>query len=250
MSSDAAIWHDVECGAYRADLALWRELAQRSSAVSSASRPGVAGVLELGCGTGRVAFELGRAGFEVVGVERDLELAAEFELRAGGAALRVQAHLADLTSLELGRRFGLVLAPMQLIQLLPASERPIALAAIHRHLEPGGIAALAIIEPGSLAGAGAEAPLPDMRELDGIVYSSRPLWVETGEGELVVKRLRERVAKDGEIETSVHEDHMAILDADELEREAAATGLEPRGRRSIENGPGEAGSTVVILERP
>jgi tRNA G46 methylase TrmB len=50
--SAEAIWHDVECGSYQADLPLWEELAQRAQGA----------VLELGCGTGRVALHLARRG--------------------------------------------------------------------------------------------------------------------------------------------------------------------------------------------
>ena len=46
--SDAVVWQDVECASYDADLPLWRELA------AAAAGP----VLDLGCGTGRVALDL------------------------------------------------------------------------------------------------------------------------------------------------------------------------------------------------
>ena len=45
--SPLVVWHDVECGRYSADLALWRELAARE--------PGP--VLDVGAGTGRVALD-------------------------------------------------------------------------------------------------------------------------------------------------------------------------------------------------
>ena len=48
-TGDEAIWLEVECGAYAADLALWSELAREAAGP----------VLELGCGTGRVAVHLG-----------------------------------------------------------------------------------------------------------------------------------------------------------------------------------------------
>src|SRR5262245_51282748 len=64
---DVVAWHDTECGAYGADLALWEDLALGT--------PGA--VLELGAGTGRVALHLARAGAEVIAVERDPALAAE-----------------------------------------------------------------------------------------------------------------------------------------------------------------------------
>ena len=71
----AVVWHDVECGAYAADLPLWRELAR------AAAGP----VLEIGAGTGRVALRPARAGFAVTALDRDGELLAEL---AGRAALR------------------------------------------------------------------------------------------------------------------------------------------------------------------
>ena len=59
--SSEVIWHDLECGWYRADLPLWRELA--------AQHPGP--VLEIGAGSGRVALELARAGHAVTALERE-----------------------------------------------------------------------------------------------------------------------------------------------------------------------------------
>ncbi len=72
--NQAAIWQDVEFGSYAADLALWEELA------AAAGGP----VIELGAGSGRVAMHLARAGFEVIAVERDAELAGELAARAEG----------------------------------------------------------------------------------------------------------------------------------------------------------------------
>ena len=70
---EAVIWHDVENGAYEADLALWRELAL------GAGGP----VLEVGCGTGRVAIDLARHGHHVLGV--DIEPAFVSALRERAA---------------------------------------------------------------------------------------------------------------------------------------------------------------------
>jgi hypothetical protein len=92
-------------------------------------------------------------------------------------------------------------------------------------------------------------PLPDMREADGWVYSSLPLWFNIDGETIVAKRLRERVSPSGETERHVHEDRLAILDAETLEAEATDAGLGPVERRRIDNGADEADSTVVILER-
>jgi len=58
------IWHDVECGAYAADLPLWRDLA-----ISHAGP-----VLDVGAGTGRVSLHLAGQGHRVVALDRGLEL--------------------------------------------------------------------------------------------------------------------------------------------------------------------------------
>jgi SAM-dependent methyltransferase len=238
--SEAILWHDLEYGAYAADLPLWRELAE------SAGGP----VLELGSGTGRVALELGRAGHEVVGIEREAGLAAELKRRASERGLEVGVRVGELDSLELDRRFALAIAPMQVLQMLEAAERPAALELLREHLEPRARAAIAIVEPAALVSASeAQEPLPDIRELDGWVYSSRPMWIEMDGETMVAKRLRERVSPGGETERSLHEDRIAILDADRLEGEAARAGFAAADRRRIGNGPVEADSTVVILER-
>ncbi|MGZ5335892.1 MAG: hypothetical protein ACXWZ6_10650, partial [Solirubrobacterales bacterium] len=69
---EAAIWQDVEFGAYVADLALWEELAARSEGP----------VIELGSGSGRVALRLASEDRTVLAIEKDEELAAELGRRA------------------------------------------------------------------------------------------------------------------------------------------------------------------------
>ena len=79
---EAAIWHDVECGSYTADLELWEELSGEGAAV-----------LDLGCGTGRVALHLARRGRRVTGLDRDPQLLAALELRAGLEELHVDTRV-------------------------------------------------------------------------------------------------------------------------------------------------------------
>ena len=102
---EADVWHDVECGAYEADLGLWEELADVAGGA----------ILDLGCGTGRVALHLARRGHRVVGLDADDALLAALEERAAG--LPVGVELGDARGFDLGSEFGLVLAPMQLLQL-------------------------------------------------------------------------------------------------------------------------------------
>ena len=238
MSAAAAIWHDVECGGYGADLHLWEELAERRGT----------SVLELGCGTGRVALHLARRGHEVIGLDRDPELLAAFESR--GEGLPIAAIEADARRFELATPVGLVLAPTHLLQLLSDSgERVEALDCIAAALRPRGLLAATIIEA-MPEPDGAPPPLPDVREVDGWVYSSLAVEAAIGPGEIVVRRLRHTVSPDGSLSEEPNEVRIATFAAATLESEAATCGLVPAGRLEIPATDLHVGSLVVLLERP
>jgi SAM-dependent methyltransferase len=233
----SAIWHEVECGGYAADLPLWEELAER----------GGGAVLDLGCGTGRVSLHLARRGHPVTGLDNDAELTAVLGERA--VELPVAVATGDARDFELGAEFALVLGPMQLLQLLQGNrERTSCLRRVRKHLEPGGTAALAIVE--SMPETAAEAaPLPDAREVDGWVYSSLPLGVAPDDGTIVVRRLRQTVSPLGELSEELDEVRLVLVSAAQLEAEARSVGLVPAGRRAIPATDDHVGSTVVLLER-
>jgi SAM-dependent methyltransferase len=238
MDRASVTWHDVECGAYSADLALWEEMAKETEGP----------VLDLGCGTGRVALHLARRGHRVVGLDSDAALLAAFSERTDG--LPAEAEIGDARGFELGDEFGLVFGPMQLVQLLAdAGERVDCLRCVKRHLRPGGVAAFAIVEemPAPTTDA---PPLPDVREVDGWVYSSLPLDAGVDAGMLMVRRLRQTVSPAGELSDAVDEIRLARITAGALEREAAEAGLKPAGRREIPATDAHVGSTVVLLEAP
>jgi SAM-dependent methyltransferase len=244
------IWHDVECGAYGADLPLWESLAGERSAR----------VLDLGCGTGRVALALAGAGHAVCGLDLDQALLDSLEERARAAApaadaARARGELrtvrADARGFDLGERFDLVLAPMQLAQLLDRPGRAGMLAAVERHLAPGGRAALALTgeTPAEWRpGDGASPPPPDVREIDGWVYSSLPVAIETSGEAIVLRRLRQVVSPAGELRDREHVVRLAKLSADELEREAGRAGLAARERHEVPATDDHVGSVVVVLE--
>ena len=237
MSSVAAIWHDVECGSYAADLPLWEELAERFGGP----------ILELGCGTGRVALHLARRGYEVIGLDRDQELLEVLEERADGSKLT--GLCADARDFELPRQVGLVLAPTHLLQLLPdQAQRRDCLRSVARTLRPGGLFAATIIEEMPEAD-GAPPPLPDVREVDGWVYSSLAIEAAIGPGEIIVRRLRHAVSPAGDLSEEPNEVRIATFSAASLEADAEATGLRPAGRREIPETELHVGSLVVLLER-
>jgi SAM-dependent methyltransferase len=233
----AAAWHDAECGSYTADLALWEQLADEADGP----------ILDLGCGTGRVALHLARRGHTVVGLDVDPELIATLGARARG--LPLQAVLGDARSFELDTDIALALAPMQLVQLLADSaERRECLGCIGAHLLPGGRIAMALVEELPPESEG-PPPLPDVREVDGWIYSSLPLdAVDIGE-EIVIQRLRQTVSPAGELSEEENEIRIRTLAAAELEGEGVEVGLNPLPRRRIAPTDLHVGSTVVLFEK-
>lgn len=251
--STTVIWHDVECGSYVEDLPLWRSLA------AEYGDP----VLDVGAGTGRVALDLAAAGYQVTALDRDPELIDALYQRGLGrnshidgvsSQAAVTTVVADARDFDLGdRRFPLVIVPMQSIQLLGGPEgRAAFLRCAHRHLQPGGVLAAAIsevLELYEVLDDGLAAPLPDIRELDGVVYSSQPVAVRVERGGFVLERRRETVAPAGE--RTVEQDLIRLdgLTIRELQREGRAAAFTPAGRASVPATSDYSGSEVVILQR-
>ena len=160
--SAAVVWHDVECGSYAADLLLWRELAARAAGP----------VLELGSGTGRVALDLAERGHPVTAVDREPDLLDELSRRADAGGLAVTCVRADARSLPALGPFALVIAPMQLLQIVGGpADRARLLEGVAAALARGGsfAAALTALEA-AVAPPGSAPPLPDVGEREGWVY--------------------------------------------------------------------------------
>jgi SAM-dependent methyltransferase len=235
---DVVIWHDVECGAYSADLELWRELAQ--------VHPGP--VLDLGAGTGRVALDLARHGHRVTALDLDAQLVAVLRDRAAG--LELEAVVGDAREFELDRRFSLVVMPMQTVQLLDgAPGRQRFLACARRHLLPTGLLAVAITEelPSYEVESGNPAVIPDMAERDGVVYSSQPTAIRRRRDGFLLVRRRERISPDGHHDAQIDEVALSGVSAAQLEGEGMQAGLRLAGRRTIAPTSDHVGSVVVMF---
>jgi SAM-dependent methyltransferase len=229
--SDVA-WHDLECGSYNEDLGLWHELAAQTGGP----------VLDVGAGTGRVALRLARAGHEVVALDISAELLAT--LRERGSGLGVQTVCADARSFALGRRFALIIAPMQTVQLLGGRHAEFVACAA-RHLLPGGIVAAALANPPAYDGE--VRPLPDMRERDGWLWSSQPVAIRPAPTGMRVLRTREIVSPAGERTVSDDEILLTRTTPEDLEAAAEDCGLRPLPRRVVPESDDYVGSEVVVL---
>ncbi len=231
MSDEAVIWHDLECGAYEADLPYWRRLARRHGGP----------VLDVGAGTGRVAL--------VIALERDCVLAAELARRAG--ALDVEVRCEDACAFALPSRVSLCIVPMQTIHLL--ADRPAFLRCARAALGPAGMLAVALlgdgVEPFELELE------PDAVALDGVRYESAPTALRrldggerSGAGTVVIERRRSRVRAGGESRSELDRVILHGCDAARLESEAAQAGFAPAGVHAIAPTVDHAGSTIVCLE--
>ena len=228
------IWHDVECGSYAADLSLWRELA------AQARGP----ILDVGAGTGRVAVDLHRHGFDVHALDVDASLLAALRERAPG----VPTHPADARDFALDTRFALVIAPMQTVQLLGGvRDREAFLRCARRHLARGGLLAAALANTLDDFEEGDVDVAPDMREVGGVVYASRPTAVRAEGDGFVLERLRERVDGDGTRTVEPNRIRLARVSAERLNAEAAALGFRPEPPRVVEATDDHVGSEVALL---
>lgn len=236
--TSAAIWHDLECGPYSEDLAVWRTLA------SQHGDP----VLEIGAGTGRVTLDLAARGHRVTALDHDAVLLAELERKAQG--LTVTTVLADARDFSLGGRFALCVVPMQTIQLLGGTEpRAAFLARARAHLVDGGLLAAALTSRLEAYDSAAGQPelLPDICERDGVVYASQPTAIRAQDGAFVLERRREIVSPRGERTVELNAVALDHVLPSDLERQALAAGFRPAGRATISPTPDYAGSEVVML---
>jgi SAM-dependent methyltransferase len=118
----------------RRDVAFWRTLALKAGGP----------VLELGCGTGRLALPLARAGVDVVGIDRSESMLARARRRVLRAKLaqRIRLIRGDIRHLPFGGRrpatFPLVIAPYGVLQsLLREADLATTLASVRGVLRPG-----------------------------------------------------------------------------------------------------------------
>jgi SAM-dependent methyltransferase len=123
-------------------------------------------VLDLCCGTGRAAIPLARAGHAVTAVdisEGMLErLRGNLERESGDTRSRIEIVRQDVSALDLARRVHplAVMAFNSLLCIPSFGGQCAALAAAARHLAPGGVIALDLVNPLQLKIHGDPTPKP------------------------------------------------------------------------------------------
>src|SRR5262249_5227553 len=109
-------------------------------------------ILEVACGTGRIALPLAQAGINIVGVDRSEAMLAIARRKLAALPGSVQQSITllnqDMSTLALDQRFGLVFVPARSFQhLLTIELQKTALEAFCRHLLKEGRLVLHLFDP-------------------------------------------------------------------------------------------------------
>ena len=113
--------------------------------------PAGASVLEVGCGTGRVAIALAERGNAVTGVDLSQAMLDVFQNKLAdrpSCAGRILLHHMDMRNLDLGQTFDWIIFPFRVFQALTSDEdRMACLASMRRHMTETSTAILTLFNP-------------------------------------------------------------------------------------------------------
>jgi SAM-dependent methyltransferase len=141
--ADLARYYDLDLADDPGDLSLYEALARRTGGP----------VLELAVGSGRLAVPLALSGHDVTGVDNDPHMLARAARAWDGARGKwppeaLQLIEADLTTVRLAERFGLVILALNSLLLVgDADAQARALGTMAAHLRPDGIAVVDVFLP-------------------------------------------------------------------------------------------------------
>jgi hypothetical protein len=131
-------------------------------------------VLVLGAGDGVVASALAMRGHEVTAVEPSASLREVIEEKRGNNTLTIVSD--DPRTLELKKRFSLVIAPNQSLGLAQSPDEVHAmLSVMAKHLETGGAFALDMLVDAFDSDVRRARPFPHLRERGDAIHPLSPL---------------------------------------------------------------------------
>jgi ubiquinone/menaquinone biosynthesis C-methylase UbiE len=120
------------------DLSFWIEEASRIKGT----------ILELACGTGRLAIPLALEGHEVTGIDNSGAMLHLATRKAEAANVRTKFVAADIRRFSLGKEYGLIfIANNTFLHLLSDADAQDCLECARRHLAPNGRFAIDIFVP-------------------------------------------------------------------------------------------------------
>lgn len=220
-----------------AQVAFYRRLAE--------ARGGEA--LELGCGTGRVTVPLAEAGVRMTGLDAAPSMLEVARRKAG--AQPITWVEGDFRDFDLGRRFGLVLFPINTIAHLPTrADFEACMARVRDHLAPDGRFVIDYLVPNLgllMRHPDTESPLAERRDdagalqvaitesnrYDAIAQVNHILWFcRFGDGHVREQSFSMRIFFPQELEALLHYNGFEV-EARYGDFEGAAFG--PQSRKQI-----------------
>jgi ubiquinone/menaquinone biosynthesis C-methylase UbiE len=103
-------------------------------------------VLDVGCGTGRLLLDYLGLGVDIDGVDNSPEMLEICSHKAKKLGLNPNIYNQDLESLELPRKYQVILIPSSTIQLITdVKKAELALKKLYDQLHPGGVLAASIM---------------------------------------------------------------------------------------------------------
>ncbi len=128
-------------------------------------------ILELACGTGRIAIPLAREGFEVTGIDLAESMLEQAERNSEEEGLDAEWAKADMRHFSLGKTFPLVICPSQSIsRMLTIEDLEECLSRVKEHLTPGGLFIMELYNPSMEIlnrGEGERSPFLEYAHPDG-----------------------------------------------------------------------------------
>ena len=112
-------------------------------------------ILELGCGTGRVALPLAKQGFSITGLDLSQQMLDIFQEKLANAAAvqpglaqRVEIIHGNMTDFAIGRKFALITAPFRAFQAITnPQDIENTLVCIRQHLADDGVFIVNVFNP-------------------------------------------------------------------------------------------------------
>jgi SAM-dependent methyltransferase len=226
--AELARLYDLDMADHDVDVDLYLSLAR------AADGP----ILELACGSGRICVPLAAGGQRVVGVDRDRAMLDRARRawadRRSGTDGELELLEGDITTLDLGRTFDLVLLALNSLLMLPGRDPQLAaLQAIARHLTPMGRAVIDVVlpSPDDLAAYDGRLELAWLRHDDEAGGMVAKLWsahYQPAAAIATVTTIFDRWPADGgPVSRLSRTDQMHLLGAHELVDLAERAGLRP-----------------------
>ena len=118
-------------------------------------------ILELGCGTGRIAVPIAQEGHHVVGLDRSAAMLERAERRARRANVEVRWVEGDMRAFSFDEAFALVFVAFNSFLMVDPNDRWACLARVREHLAPRGRVAIDVFQPNPEIVAGLDGGVID-----------------------------------------------------------------------------------------